>query len=737
MKLGYGIVSALIFTSLLHAGTRLIEPVKSQHASFAIIIDSTSFSRTEEAVLAYRNSIEDDGLSTYIMISDWRSADAVKSEIIRLKDQDDRFEGFVLVGDIPIPMIRDAQHLTSAFKIDQNAERYTLIQTSVPSDRFYDDLDLRFTYVQQDTTNPLLFYYRLDPDSPQKIESDLYSGRIKAPIDDETKYKRLKACLNRIADQKKIGHQLDQGLLFSGHGYHSESLDAWASEFQSMREIFPQFFIPGGYLRNYYHEMDAELKEVLIHELQDPELDLGIFHAHGDDDVQYLLGIEPASTIGQHVESIKKFLRSKLRQAERRKKSVEEAKEYYQTEYDIPDTWFAGALSDSLRLADSIWAAKQDLYAQDVRDIAPKVKVLYLDECFNGAFFRTPYQAGEYIFNEQGNTFSVIANSVNVLQDIWADEQLGLLSYGIRLGQWRQYKNYLEVHIIGDPTFHFKSKENTDFQDLLAENDAEDLLESESAALRALGIEQITFDDHSQLISLMEEIILKDPAGIVRLQALKRLVGLQVKNLNDIFVKTVDDPYELIRRLSVIWMGDIGTADFLPFLIERMVEDVSSRVRFNAKKAVEKIGTERRYTEFEQLISDLRASEYKSQLKELTINSFKRSDEWLHEDLIPRLRNKDLPLKKRLSAARTFRNYRFHQAVPELIEIVADSTQDTQLRESLTEALGWYVLSYQRDKILGLMDSLLKDEETPESLKHVARMTRNRLLSGLNNPITP
>ena len=164
MKLGYWIVSALILTSLLHANTKLIQPVQSHQSSFAIVIDSTSFSRTEEAVLAYRNSIEIDGLSTYILIADWKSADAVRSEIVRLRNQDGKLEGIVLVGDIPIPMIRDAQHLTSAFKIDQNQTRYSLDQTSVPSDRFYDDLDLRFTYVKQDSANPLLFYYNLDPD---------------------------------------------------------------------------------------------------------------------------------------------------------------------------------------------------------------------------------------------------------------------------------------------------------------------------------------------------------------------------------------------------------------------------------------------------------------------------------------------------------------------------------------------------------------------------------------------
>ena len=136
---------------------------------------------------------------------------------------------------------------------------------------------------------------------------------------------------------------------------------------QALREIFPALFLPGGYFKNYHHEMDAELKEIIIHESENPEIDLAVFHAHGDDDVQYLLGIEPASTIGQHVEAIKKFLRSKLHQAKKENQSLDETIKNYQDDHQIPDAWFEDAFSDSLILADSLWGARQDLYASDVR----------------------------------------------------------------------------------------------------------------------------------------------------------------------------------------------------------------------------------------------------------------------------------------------------------------------------------------------------------------------------------
>ena len=198
MKNGFWIV-LLAYISILQANPRLIKPIETHSASFAIIIDSVSFARTEKVVYAYRQSIENDGLSAYILIDKWPSPDALREQIIALHKNDRHFEGFVLVGDIPIPMIRDAQHFTSAFKIDQQNTRYSLIRTSVPSDRFYDDPDLRFTFVEQDSANPLLFYYTLHPDSPQKIESDFYSGRLKPPVNDDSKYDKINTFLFKVA----------------------------------------------------------------------------------------------------------------------------------------------------------------------------------------------------------------------------------------------------------------------------------------------------------------------------------------------------------------------------------------------------------------------------------------------------------------------------------------------------------------------------------------------------------
>ena len=79
----------------------------------------------------------------------------VKKVIVKLYKKD-KLEGVVFVGDIPIPMLRKAQHMTSAFKMDEKNNDWR--DSSVPSDRFYDDFDLQFDFLKQDSVENNFIY---------------------------------------------------------------------------------------------------------------------------------------------------------------------------------------------------------------------------------------------------------------------------------------------------------------------------------------------------------------------------------------------------------------------------------------------------------------------------------------------------------------------------------------------------------------------------------------------------
>lgn len=156
---------------------QIIKPGVKTPTTFAIVVDSTSYENAKSALEAYKQSVEADGLGTYLLVHNWKSPEQIRELLIQLhSDRKSPLEGCVFVGDIPIPMLRDAQHLTSAFKMDQ---KHDWKESSVPSDRFYDDFELKFDFLKQDADIPLYFYYSLRADSKQYLSPDIYSARIK------------------------------------------------------------------------------------------------------------------------------------------------------------------------------------------------------------------------------------------------------------------------------------------------------------------------------------------------------------------------------------------------------------------------------------------------------------------------------------------------------------------------------------------------------------------------------
>jgi len=100
----------------LAAAPRIVRPGVKSPTTFAIFIDSRSYEAAAAEVDAYRAAVERDGLGTYLLIDEWQNPESVRSEIIRMTEAQPHLEGVVFVGDIPIAMIRDGQHLTSAFR---------------------------------------------------------------------------------------------------------------------------------------------------------------------------------------------------------------------------------------------------------------------------------------------------------------------------------------------------------------------------------------------------------------------------------------------------------------------------------------------------------------------------------------------------------------------------------------------------------------------------------------------
>jgi HEAT repeat protein len=198
---------------------------------------------------------------------------------------------------------------------------------------------------------------------------------------------------------------------------------------------------------------------------------------------------------------------------------------------------------------------------------------------------------------------------------------------------------------------------------------------------------------------------------------------------------TVEDPYELIRRKSVSIMGDIGKEEYIPLLVKAIFNDPSKRVRFNAQRALSKIEFKKEHigkylAQVVEFIPKEKAKVYFDK------QPFSRIY-WLENEIFPAINKDSLKTRKRLQAIRYFRNFRYHPAVDQLINIAKDITCSSQIRTSVLEALGWFTYSIKRLNIMNACDDIINNEVVEKIVKDEALKTKNRLLNGANNPLTP
>ena len=214
-------------------------------------------------------------------------------------------------AEAPIVLTGSAigSNLGKFFKMDQKRPWF---QSSVPSDRFYDDFDLRFDPLGQDGEHPLLYYYSLRADSPQHIGCDIYSARIKAPeMPGMTKYEAIAGYLEKVVKEKSSPRPIDNIVYFAGHGYNSESIQARIDETVELNDHFKGF---GGRISFVNYDRDPFVKERFQALLEDPDIDIALCHHHGAEDTQYLSATPYTGTIGGYIDCLRMSVRTKCQE---------------------------------------------------------------------------------------------------------------------------------------------------------------------------------------------------------------------------------------------------------------------------------------------------------------------------------------------------------------------------------------------------------------------------------------
>lgn len=690
----------------------IVKPSVKTKTTFAIVTDSKSYEEAKNEIDAYRASVENEGLGTYLLIDDWKTPQPIRELLIELHaDRKAPLEGCVFVGDIPVPMVRDAQHLCSAFKMNQTMAWH---RSSVPSDRYYDDFDLKFDYVKQDSIHADYHYVSLRADGSQYLSPDIYSGRIR-PLRAEgmDKYQLLRDYLKKVVDEKQKNNILDQLTMARGHGYNSEDLLAWSGEQLALREQFPQLFKPGNTMKFYDFTFQFPAKNMYLNEVQREDLDMLLFHHHGGTDAQYINGYDMPNNVQENIESIKLYLRSKV-PGRAKKVGKEQAIAEYAKQYNVPESWCEEAFDTEKQKADSIYHYHLDIHMEEIHQLRPNARFVMFDACFNGSFHLEDYLAGSYIFNP-GKTIATLACSVNSIQDKWPNEFIGLMSAGMRAGQFARLTCFLENHLIGDPTFRFTPNVDADF-DLnqalvLKEGDVDfwkKQLASPLADMQALALRKLSDADYKDIVPLLEERYYNSDSFIVRLEALRLMVLNHPAQSAGIIKAALNDSYELIRRYAGEYAEKNGSKDLIPAWVSAYLHrSQEKRLRFKVINGIDAFPYAEVKAEIEKQAASMTL--YNRDHVDALLAQLPRQEKSMERDIetITNPKSKASYVRRDL---RTFRNHPVGgKALDMLLAFVKDESRPVDQRIIATEALGWYNLYHDKVSIISALKDVVSD----------------------------
>ncbi len=701
-------------------------------SSFAIFVDSKTYTECKEELFAYKNVLEEEGLGTYIVSAAWSNPEEVKLEIAKLAAKKPALEGMVFIGNIPIVRVRAGQHLTTAFKM--NEKTFPMEESSVSSDRYYDCPNLKFDFICKDSLKANHFYYKLLAEGAQRLSPAYYSARILVPAELVTEsgkdeYSLMRAYLKKVVAAHKETNYLDKYTFFAGNGYNSDCLTAWRQQSTLLKTYFPN---ASETMLNF--RQGEHFKYELYTYMQDPRTDIFLFYEHGSPNKQHINESASGRNLDENLSALKFELRTYTRRLKGEKRTAyikDVCAHFGLLESELSDdVLMATAKADSTRSAD------KDMNLKDLSKLKTGSRVTIFNACYNGSFHKDGYVAGYHIFND-GKTVVTQGNTVNVLQDKWEDQLFGMFALGARIGFWQKEVQTLESHLIGDPTYRFSINKdnypssakdatraylNGEINKFLAPlsykpstNTSfwESELNNPNANVRALAIKQLLNNylnggrEDKTFASKIYKIFEQDRFSLVRIQAITALSYTD----SELFIKAVEkglsDSSELIRRLSAHWSGKIGAPSLFPSVINLCNNSADiQRVNYAAMGAIPAFGIEEPIKVGQKL-------DYKSAPK-----GFQLSNKILKIDLNdPRVEDN----------IRRLRNVQNYPKVEELFTILNNSAVSLDIRLMLCEAIGWMNFSIHKNKVIDGLGTIIVTKETPLELREEALKSKKRL----------
>lgn len=706
-------------------------PAQKSATSFAIVIDAATYEKCHAEVAAYRDALQKDGLAVYTISADWTSPEEIRAELAKLYKSNSKkmpLEGCVFIGDVPYVSVQNAQHMTTAFKM--NEERFPIDEASVTSDRFYDDLNLSFEFIKRDSVDNLRYYYKLSENSAQHLNPSFYSGRIHYPEQmGGDKYEATAKYLRKVVAERERQEKIDYMVTFAGAAYNSDCLVTWMDERVMLEEIFPQLS------RNDHRALkqlnfrmnNYNMTYKLFAELERDEVDIMLFNEHGSPDKQHISGEGQIDSFNARLEALRYTVYSAIRREERKgeKGDVEGAKAYFKERYHLTDKFFEEYYNPTPSTKDP-----DDLNLEDLNSHTLNPRFVVFNACYNGSFHQPGYVAGSYIFGD-GRTVVAQGNTVNVLQDRWTYEMFGLLTHGVRVGQYNRMIATLEGHIIGDPAFRFApTVEGTLAQDMVTKKVVNgknvsywtSLLDAPNADIQSLALRMLADGVAISAKELLNKYRTCNYAT-TRMECLKLIMrnGSCPESIAAVS-EALYDSYEVVRRNAATYAWMLGAEELADEVSDVLINyPESQRVGFILNRAMEMLPEEVAMAAFDKAAA---ATHYPEKENIEALRKYQLRSQKTKQSEMEDLFNNEEKLAARISAIRGVRNNTYHEYVPQMIALVNDEAQPMELRVAVVEALGWFVASPRKQEIIATCEAL---KSTDKALMAEAQQTINRL----------
>ena len=712
---------------LLLAGILLIISCRESTSGFAVIIDPDSYNEAKDEIEGYLTTVQNRGLHPILVIDRWGVPDSIRAELIRLYNAKDYpIEGCVFIGDIPIARTRDAQHFTTAFKMDQDGQ-FDRTEFTVASDRFYDSFESQWDYLDRDSVRPEYFYYHLRSDCPQRLRPTIYSARIMPRTNDlGNKYDKLRRYMQRVNKADEQNNPLDRMFYFSGYGYVSESVDVRIDEKAEHYDHFPWMRGQQTTITYLDYKREPFIKKRFMTELQMPEYDWAVPHHHGSPDIEHLSDMPVGSDYYEAIDWIKEYILSQVAKGKAKGRSMDAIKKAINDAYEctFPDEWFKGEPSYNFE-------KERNLYYSDFKDFHPQVRMVTLDGCYNGSFHQDESIQEGYLFGEGNGTLVVMGNTVNVLQNKWVCHFMGIVGLGARVGNMAKYGAYLEAHLFGDPTFAFTPGADCgfDINHALLNNDPafwKKQLDSEFTALQIMAMDKLA-DSDGNYSDLIFNKFCTSKSGIVRQAALEELKKYRDDNYVNAIILALNDSHEMTQRFAVIQAGDCGDSRVIEPLVKLYCANtLPERVEYSISGSIQILDSTLVMKAFDEYFPTLTFynnadSVYKAKRKALNRICTRQV-----RNVESTIFNPEEDAYDRKMTLRTTRNYNYHILVPKELEYLSNP-DDVTLQTIMWEALGWYVTSYQAPAIAELALKVANDERFDSKVREEALKTYNRV----------